>query len=416
MSNSVNTIKKYKRKAMSEIFIEGVKKNFLVVVILNISNGFCQLVVSEQQAIDSVLKNHPTAQISNLKIGQSKERQKSAFNIPNPDVIMESPTGEFYTVGVLQQMQFPTVYSKQNQLAHQQTTLSEREKTLSILGLKYQIRQLYLNFQYSHALLKLLKVQDSAYSEISKIANRKFEVGEIDLINKTFANSQSGEVHIKYLNEYATYQGYLAQMRIYTNIKDSLLPVQISKSSLAFPGYGLDSIQIKSNPGIQYFNQITKVNEYALKVEKNKALPGIVFGYLNQGPEITPANLRFRAGINIPIWFWQYSGNIKSAKYDYEIAKQEAELQEQLLSRNLETIKQQILSSSTNLNFYESNGMNQANKLYDASKRFFQSSEWDNISFLRIINDVFTIKTNYFLALKSYNEYLLQYHYLNGTL
>lgn len=378
--------------------------------------GNAQITITEQQVIDSILKNHPSIQISDLKVMQGQARIKSSINLPNPEIIAESPTGEFYTIGVLQQIEFPTVYSRQHQFAKQQTLLMEKEKSITVLDVKYLARSLYLNFQYSSSLVHLLRLQDSIYAELSEIADRKYEAGEIDLISKTYSSSQYGEVHAKYLNGLANYQGYSNQLKIYISTKDSLFPSSIGKSTLSMPEIYSDSTQIKSNPVIQYYDQRVKVDELAWKVEKNKALPGIVFGYLNQGPDYTPSNLRFRAGITIPLWFWQYSGNIKAAKYSYEIAQEETELQKQILTKNLEFIKQQIYALGNNLNYYETTGLKQANDLLDASSRFFQSSEWDQISFLRIANDVFEIKMNYYSVLSEYNELLLQYHYLKGTL
>lgn len=378
--------------------------------------GLSQTIVYEQQFLDSVIKNHPAFKIAELKVLQYKAQQKSAFNLPNPEVVAESPTGDFYTIGVLQQIEFPTVYIRQKQLAEQQTTLSEKEKKVTAIETRYLAKLLYLNFQYSASMMKLLHSQDSIYAELSEIADRKFEVGDIDLISKTYANSQYGEVHAKYLSEQANYAGYASQLKIYMNLKDSVSPALLGKSLLVIPGLLTDTLQLQSSPSIQYYEQVTKVNEAAWKVEKNKALPGIVAGYLNQGPEYTPSNLRFRAGITIPLWFWQYTGNIKSARYSFEAAKEEQILQEQQLMRNIEFLKQQIFASALNLSYYEKTGMKQADELYEASRRFYESSEWDGISFLRIANDAFAIKVNYYMTLKSYNEFLLHYHFLNGTL
>ena len=54
--------------------------------------------------------------------------EKKATHIPDPELILESTTGDFMTIGVQQSFDFPTVYARQKQLAEQQTELSTKAK------------------------------------------------------------------------------------------------------------------------------------------------------------------------------------------------------------------------------------------------------------------------------------------------
>lgn len=73
--------------------------------------------------------------------------EKAAFNLPNPEVKAESPTGEFYAVGVLQWFDFPAVYVRQKQVAKAETALAQAGQRVSENELRYTIRSLYLETQ-----------------------------------------------------------------------------------------------------------------------------------------------------------------------------------------------------------------------------------------------------------------------------
>ena len=104
--------------------------------------------LSEQEATEAALKNSAALKVSGLLIRQNNELLKSAKNFKNPDVILESPTGEFYTIGVTQTLDYPTVYKKQSLLQKQQIILSEKEKVITENDIKFRVKSLYLILQY----------------------------------------------------------------------------------------------------------------------------------------------------------------------------------------------------------------------------------------------------------------------------
>ena len=137
--------------------------------------SIAQQMLTEQAALDSAMKHSPLLKSAELQVKKSNYLRKTAFNLSNPDVIAESPSGNFYAVGILQSMEFPTVYIKQGQLLRQQSLLSEKGKALTTSEIKRLIRSIYLNAQYSQQLRDQLKYQDSLYNQIQLSAKRQFE-------------------------------------------------------------------------------------------------------------------------------------------------------------------------------------------------------------------------------------------------
>lgn len=393
--------------------------SFLCGGILFTITSTAQRILLETEAIDAALKNSALMQVSDLQIMENKYLQKSAFNIPNLDIVAESPTGTFYPVGVLQTLDFPTVYFKQNQLQKQRTILSEKGKAITQQDIKRLVRQLYLTLQFAQALRDQLQVQDSLYRQVSESAKRQFDAGQIDYLAKTFAESQYGEVHNQFIQVQTDYNVTLHQLQTYTGLKESFTAPPIERtvlSSTDINAYGLPSDLYLENPSYKYFLQLKEVNLKTLSVQRNKALPGLVLGYLNQGPPETETFYKFRVGIRAPIWFWQYSGNINAARTSVAIAEKQANAQQQFLTTEMELAVGNIQKYNESLRYYEASGLKRTDDIINTAKRFFESGQTDYINYLRNTNEAYLIKSRYLETLRNYNLSIITINYLTGKL
>jgi outer membrane protein TolC len=389
---------------------------FILVLLLGRYFAQGQTPLTEQQAVDLALKQSHLLNAATLQVKQQKQLQGASFNLANPDITLESPTGEFMTVGVLQSFEFPTVYLKQGQLARQQTLLAEKGKMLTEAEVKQQIKTVYLNLQFTNQTLQQLEKQDSIYSGIAVAADRQFSAGQIDFVAKTFAATQYGEVHNQLLQAKADAILALRQLQLYTGVKDSITTSPFVKNSsfLLSTGVITDSATLASTPYIQYYLQTQSVAKKSLQLERNKALPGFSFGYMNQGLKNTEIPLRLRAGINIPIWFWQYSAAIKAAKTNLQITQQNTLAQQQSLNSRLQQSKSDAIKFQSSLTYYESIGVQQANDLITASSRMFAAGQIDYIAYLRTLSDAYNIQIKYLETLHAFNQSIININYLNG--
>ncbi|REK51514.1 MAG: TolC family protein [Bacteroidetes bacterium] len=389
---------------------------FTVVGLICVQFANAQTTLTEQQAIDFALKNSPLLNASTLQIKQHKQLQGTSFNLANPDITLESPTGEFMTVGVLQSFEFPTVYLKQGQLAKQQTVLAEKGKTITEAEVKQQVKTAYLSLQFANQILEQLKKQDSIYFRIADAANRQFEAGQIDFVAKTYAATQYGEVHNNLVQAQTDAQIALQQLQLYTGIFDSIATAHFSKalSSFLFTGITTDSATLFNTPFIQYYSQTQMVAKKSLQLERNKALPGFSFGYMNQGLPNTEIPLRLRAGINIPLWFWQYNSSIKAAKTNLLITEQNTLAQQQNLTAKMQQVKGEAIKFQTSLTYYENTGLKQADDLITSSNRMFSAGQSDYITYLRTLSDAYNIQIKYLETLRNFNQSIINLNYLIG--
>lgn len=383
-----------------------------------------QQVLTKQDAISKALANSKNIQAAALQIKQQQQLLKASVNLPNPDVFIEAPTGNFYTPSITQSLQFPTVYSKQYQLQKRYIGLAEKEKTLSENEIKYQVSLLYLSFQYNDSLYGQLALQDSAYLQIKNAALRQFDAGQIDYLQKTFAETQYGEIHTQLLLAKAARDGVIAQLQYLTGTSETMQPelFQPYQQPQVLSELTMDSSALQNSPAVQVYKQAENISEKNIELQRNKALPGLAFGYFNQGERNrdgvkgSPFYNRFRFGVTVPLWFWQYKGNINAAKTEYLVNQQRTKGLQQQLSVQLIDAKNVFIGNTQALGYYQSTGLNKANEIIKTAQRFLASGEIDYINYLRNTNDAYSIKLKYLEAIRNYNQSIITIQYLTGNL
>lgn len=384
--------------------------------LLSLSSVYCQKIISETDAVNMALKNSQNISAAGLSVLQQKQLLKSSINLRNPDIFIESPTGKFYTGSITQTTEFPTVYSKQYQLQKQRIVLAEKEKGLTENEVKFQVKQLYLLLQYASALKQQLYAQDTVYERISKAASRQFDAGQIDYLQKTFAESQYGEIHNQYLQAQLTIISLQSQLQYLTGLQEIFIAVPLDTNPAIDVAILKDSSAFISNPSIQIFKQTGIIAQKNIALQKAKALPGLAFGYFNQGERNSPIGNRFRIGFTVPLWFGQYKSNINAAKTEWEINKQKASGLQQQLSIQLIQAQNELSIYTQSLQYYKNTGIPKANVIIGTAKRFFESGENDYINYLRNINDAYSIQLKYLEVIRNYNQAILSIKYLTGTL
>lgn len=377
--------------------------------------GFAQKPITEQEIVALALQNSAAIRASGLAIRQNQELLKSAFNIPNVDVFTDSPTGLFYTIGVNQTIQNPSVYKRQYQLQKQQIVLSEKEKGITENDIIFRAKNLFLNLQFAESLVSQYRYQDSLYNQIRTGASRQFEAGQIDYLAKTFAESQANEIRNQYAQARADVQTNKRALQQFLGIAMPLEGINLQKRIADLPLVLMDSTAFEQNPTLLFLRQTEILNKEQIAVEKARSLPGFMVGFYNQGVKETGLELRFRFGLSVPIWFGQYKSKITAAQTGFQIAQQRSKAQTQALSVEVQQAQGDFLKYRQSLDYYENTGLKQSDEIINTASRLFKGGQNDYVSFLRTINDAYVIKQRYWETLRNYNQSLLNINYLTGN-
>jgi cobalt-zinc-cadmium efflux system outer membrane protein len=365
-----------------------------------------------RQAMDSSYQR----MAAETQIRYDRLMEKKATHIPDPELILESPTGDFMTPGIQQSFEFPTVYIKQKQLAVQQTALSEKSKTLTEADYALKIKSAYLDWQYATAFAQQLKTQDSLYTILAEAASRQYLAGQIDFVEKTYAGLKYAEVHSRFLAARMEARKGMHQVQRYTGIPDSIQPTALEKgvNEFVLTTDAIDQTARDNAPVMAYYRQAEMVGQKAIELEKNKVLPDFTIGYLNQAGKDTPFGNRLRFGLSVPLWFWQYGTSVKAAETKLTMARQMTAAGMQELTQQWDSAKNDALIHQSTMNYYESEALPQATELTDAATRMFEAGQYDYIKYLTTLSDAFQIRQQYLELLRTYNKSLITLQYLTG--
>ena len=388
------------------------KPHFIFVVALLFSaNVFSQKTLQLQTIIDSSLVNNPSVKAANATVQQQQHLVKSAINMPPPEILLQNPTGNFYTFGAQQSFDFPTVYSSQRNIQKENVKLAEIAKTRSLADLKYQINILYSELGFEQQSLQLLQQQDSIYSVIAINADRSFKAGTIDYIQSSFAKLQAGQVKTNLFVAQANYNSILQSIKIISGIKSDFLAATNDTETLLKIDASIDQ-----NKNVLFAKQQITISEKRLKLERQKLLPGFNIGFINAGDKDTPFKNQLFAGLRIPLWFWQYKGNINAAKSQIEVSNFNSQNEILRTNNELQSAQSKNVAYKKALDFYKSDGSKLALSLIDASNRFYKSGNYSVTEYLRNLNDAANIQKNYLELQKNYNQTIIYIQYLTGNL
>lgn len=387
-----------------------------LIVVISVNLLSAQQMVTVDEIIARAMDSSFQLKAAVLQIEADRLMERKATHIPDPELIVESTTGDFMTIGVQQSFDFPTVYARQRQLAEQQTILSEKSSNITAAAFKNKVRTAYLEWQLDIAEMRQWKTQDSLFSILSETADRQYLAGQIDFVEKTYANLKFSEVHSQYITSLTGIRLGMQQMQLYTGTTDSINPSELEKGTgdFVFTNAVIDEETINNTPVLAYYQQSEKISEKAIQLERSKVFPDFTIGYLNPADKNTPFPLRLRFGLSVPLWFWQYGTSIKAAETQLEVAKHTSSAGRQELTQQWYAAKNDVLKYQESLNYFESIGLVQANELTEASNRMFAAGQYDYIKYLTTLTDAFQVKRQYLELVRNYNQSLITLQYLIG--
>lgn len=401
-----------------------MRKNLVFIAVLlflfsKAQQAAAQQVLGVSEVLRLTTERSPALKAGTFQVLQNRYLEKSALDLPNPAVTLESPTGNFYTFGVQQSFNFPTIYGKQKKLAQQQTLLSEKNQAITQNDLRLQVRLLYLNIQFLQEQVAFLTRQTDTYAKIATTAERSFTAGQIDFLESTYSTTRYNETESRLVQLQEEMRAYKRQLALLTGITDdnfSVTPLAETPLNIDPSNLLTDSIGFSQSPNLQYSQQEIEVNRQALAVEKDRALPGFTIGYANQGERNSPFENRFNVGITLPLWYGQYKGRINAAQAAIDVGGQNLLAAQQSLQLDKQQAFGNYMKYQKTVDYYNQKGLKQADSIIDTADRLFKSGQTDYITSLRAINDAYDIRLRYLDNLKGLHEAAIIINYLNGQL
>lgn len=374
--------------------------------------------VSVEQVVQIAIENNNGLKAYAKRIDQSEQLVGSAFNLDKTQVYYNSDQNNIAenglpleVYGVSQSLQFPTIYSVQRIVEKQKVALSTQQYRLNESVLTKEVYKAYYNVVYNKGLVQQYTFLDSLYGQFAKAANKRYDVGETNLLEKLTAEAKQKEIAILLLQTKEDVTKAYTMLHQWMQT-DSL--VIIEENSLA--RLELRQPNFDNNPGILYYDSAQKLSKSSLSLERQRLLPDLhisVFQGTNNGMDSKRYN-GFQAGVSIPLWFGANKAKINAAKTETMIMADESENYKIQLESKYQGLLSDLKKFQEAVDYYETTGGKLANELATSASKSFQNGEIDFLQYVQLLESAKNIQITYLQNLNEYNATVLELNYLTN--
>ena len=393
-------------------------KTAVVIFILFIpSIGFSQTrTLSLEDAISMAIENNKHLKSVELEVTKKKFLINSAFEIEKTNVYYNYDKTNLgvdgkplETIGIDQTIEFPSIYFARKKVNKIQLKLEKLNYELVRENLIKNVSQNYVSICYLLQKKGYLVSIDSLYTNFSKAAKRKFELGESNYLE--MISSQSKHKQLKL---------HLELLKNDINIKYEDLKLLLqTNNEFKVSKIGLAKIEVENLKLDEHFvNRLSNenINLYKAKinVEKQGLLPNLQFNYFNSRDIAANSSVNsFQFGVSIPVFNLGKIAKIRAVKIDRDIVTELGEDREMKLNSKFKKLEEQLNKNQLQLDYYNESGKNLASEILRMSALSYKNGEIDFFQYIQSIETATEIKINYLNNLNEYNQVALEINYLN---
>ena len=388
----------------------------IALIFLPVVGSAQQSTINAEQAVQIAIENNYGLKASAKRVQQSEQLVGSAFNLDKTQVYYSSDQNNIAdnglpldVFGISQSLQFPTIYGAQRKVEKYKVELSNQQYRLNERTLTKEVYKAYYNVVYNNSLVEQYKFLDSLYGQFSKAANKRYAVGETNLLEKLTAEAKQKEISILLAQTKAGLAKAFTMLYQWMQT-DSLIIVEensLPKLELQQPNFG-------NHPGILYYDSAQKLSRSSLSLERQRLLPDLhmsVFQGTNNGVNAKRYN-GFQAGVSIPLWFGANKAKINAAKTETKIIADESENYKIQLESKYQGLLSDLKKFQEAVDYYETSGGKLAEELTTSASKSFLNGEIDFLQYVQLLESAKNIQITYLQNLNEYNATVLELNYL----
>ncbi|MBA4167026.1 MAG: CusA/CzcA family heavy metal efflux RND transporter, partial [Chitinophagaceae bacterium] len=388
----------------------------LIVLLLGNNKTSAQQPISMQAAIDTALKNNLSLRSEQLQADQLKQLRGTAADIPQTMITADvGQINSYYTdtkFSVSQNIRFPTVYARQKSVLNQEWKVGVLNVALKERDLKKRVSQVFYEMLYLQQKQQLLQHADSLYANFLKTAELRFSAGESNILEKTTAQAQRGQVGQQLRQAQQDYSVLQTQLKWLLNSFTDFIP-QENAFKMAAPMFA-DTLVNGRHPYLKYLFQEREVSAAKLQLEKAKLAPDLFVAYNNTSIRGTGADnktygaaMRFNAaqvGVGIPLFAAAQKSRIGAARINQRLSENNYAAGVQSLQSQFYQALQEYNKQLQAVNYYEVTALKNVDTILSTSNQQFLGGDINYLEWVLLTNQAITIQSEYLDAVRGLNQ------------
>ncbi|SFQ68051.1 Outer membrane protein TolC [Hymenobacter arizonensis] len=382
-------------------------------------------IIRLDSAETQALRQHPRLRQSAQEIEEQRALKRGSFSPTNPDFLFSAPNGNRWAPGVVQTIDFPTVYRQQARNAQAGIALAERGLDVNRATVRRDVRLAYLNLQVAEAQVRQLTYQDSLFRVLQATTERLFAAGEVTSLQRISTAAEARQVNNQLTQ--ATVDRRSAQRRLGlllgrpnadlttgTDLRQTGIELAQTGTELLGSLPILDSAAVAGSPTLAYYAQNVTLSQSGISLVRARRTPALTLGYQNQGEADSPYRYRLQFGVSVPLYFWTYRSQLQAATARAGAAQAQAQVQQLELGTQYQQALADTRKFATSLTYYEQTGLPQSTAIISQSQRLFRAGEISYLALIQSLNQAFTIQNTYLTTIRDYRQAIVELNYLRG--
>ncbi len=408
----LNTDDKKERKTSSKGTIAGLS---VIALLFSMGTTAQQRPKSLQELIPIAIENNEGLKASELNVAKSDALINSVFHFDKTHVYYQFDENNLAfnneplrVFGVQQDFRFPTVYFSEKKVNKARYNITSSTYDIQKKGLVRKLTTLYYEYQIAKEKKRVYQRLDSLYANFSKVAARRFELGETNYLEKLTAASKQKQIHLKYTQTQKDVGIAYINLLKTIQTEDS---IQVADAiTLKIP---LNSIDIGISPEIDFYQGKVSLLKAEKRFERQRLLPDIGLEYFQgTNSQLNESLSGYQLGIKIPLLFGGQSSRIKAARIAEDAAIAESREYEIQLNSKWEALKMELIQLQKTLDYYEDEGTALSDEILKTANGSFRNGEIDFYQYIQSLESSYEIKLDYLEKLRQYNQTVIYINYL----
>lgn len=367
-----------------------------------------------EQAIEEALRNNNSIKIAQFQIEEQKALKGASIPLPKTEItygkgVISTPGVTDNSIGVRQQMEFPTLYLSQLKLAKRRVESARQNKVLEESFLIKEVKYAYWFYAYTNDLEKLYTEQRNIYKNLSEMSLKRYQAGESTKLESVTSSAQYKRAEDKLVQVQSDIRIAQKQLQTLLHTSDDIR-IADNQLDMQLLNFSIESADLSSNPKLALQEKNVLISKQQLQIEKSKLLPDIILGFNSQTYKTTLGysnNKRFNSfeiGIAVPLFFNSNLSRIKAAGKSRMIAQTQMNLITHQVENEVQELYMQYQKLSNTLKYYQNDALPEATLIVDSSKQGFANGDISYTQYLQNLSLANDIRSVYLETLLQYNQ------------
>lgn len=407
------------RKKMSKII--PVKKKLLIfagIIAMGFSSNLHAQVdeVGLDELTALALENNAGVRAAAIDVERSDALEGSAFSFgktelftaydENDIAVNGRPLQQF---GLRQDFRFPTVYGARRQLLKARSGRAASELENKQWRLKQQLYTAYYNYQITRRRTQIYASLDSLYGQFAYAAQRRFELGETNYLEKITAASSRQKINLAFRDSKTTEQSAYNEITRLVQTEDSL---NLKRELVGM--LPIDTLSIEQLPASRILSDQLSIFEAQARLTRQNWWPDVGVEYFRAtNSQLSGSLYGYQIGLKLPVLFSGQASRAKGARLAMESYQETKKDRLAVIKARRKQLILKLQQLERELEYYQEEGLELADEILKTAKGGYREGEIDFFQYIQSLEHSYEIQLAYLEQLRAYNEVVLSLNFSN---